>query len=228
MGLLAEYAGNGYSITAGSRFSSAGSSLLKADPGEEWMSSIFWMLCTQAVEVETDIETDVIRVVKVAAAADVGRAINPMTVEQQLEGAVVMGVSNTIFEGLSYRDGRIENGSLADCKVATLQDLSAITPIIVKSGHSEAPFGAKGAGEPAATATPPAIANAVYDAIGVSIPGPPAHSGGGARGDRRASRRRQRVRLTVGRELSPCEQSANLIRTRLAFSVALRQLGLRR
>jgi carbon-monoxide dehydrogenase large subunit len=167
--LLAKYAGEGYSITAGSRFSVAGSPLLKADPGEEWMSSIFWMLCTQAAEVEVDTETGVIRVVKVAAAADVGRAINPMTVEQQIEGGVVMGASNAIFEGFSYRDGRIENDSLADYKVATIQDLPEIVPIIVESVHNEAPYGAKGVGEPAAAATPPAIANAVYDAIGVRI-----------------------------------------------------------
>ena len=167
--LLAQHAAEGYSITAGSRFSTAESPLLKADPGEEWMSSIFWMLCTQAAEVEVDIETGVIRVVKVAAAADVGRAINPMTVEQQIEGGVVMGVSNGLFEGFSYDNGRIENGTLADYKVATIHDLPKITPIIVESVHVEAPYGAKGVGEPAAAATPPAIANALYDAIGVRI-----------------------------------------------------------
>jgi CO/xanthine dehydrogenase Mo-binding subunit len=127
------------------------------------------MLCTQAAEIEVDIETGVIRVVKVAAAADVGKAINPMTVEQQIEGGVVMGLSNGILEGFSFRDGRIENDSLADYKVATIQDLPEIVPIIVESVHEEAPFGAKGVGEPAAAATPPAIANALYDAIGVRI-----------------------------------------------------------
>jgi CO/xanthine dehydrogenase Mo-binding subunit len=167
--LLARYAGEGLSLTVGSRFSSASSPLLKADPGEEWMSSIFWMFCTQAAEIEVDIETGVIRVVKVAAAADVGKAINPMLVEQQIEGGVVMGVSNGILESFSIRDGRIENGSLADYKVATIQDLPTIVPIIVESVHEEAPYGAKGVGEPAAAATPPAIANALYDAIGVRI-----------------------------------------------------------
>ena len=167
--LLAKFAGEGLSLTVGSRFSSASSPLLKADPGEEWMSSIFWMFCTQAAEIEVDIETGVIRVVKVAAAADVGKAINPMLVEQQIEGGVVMGLSNGILESFSIRDGRIENGSLADYKVATIQDLPQIVPIIVESVHEEAPYGAKGVGEPAAAATPPAIANALYDAIGVRI-----------------------------------------------------------
>ena len=80
-----------------------------------------------------------------------------------------MGLSNGILEGFSYRDGRIENGNLADYKVATIMDIPPIVPIIVESVHDEAPFGAKGVGEPAAAATPPAIANALYDAIGVRI-----------------------------------------------------------
>jgi carbon-monoxide dehydrogenase large subunit len=167
--LLAGYSGEGYSLTVGSRFSTANSPLLKADPGVEWISSIFWMFCTQAAEIEVDIETGVIRVLRVAAATDVGKAINPMTCEQQIEGGVIMGLSNGLFEGFSIRDGRIENGSFADYKVATIQDLPEITPIIVESVHDEAPFGAKGIGEPAAAATPPAIANALYDAVGIRI-----------------------------------------------------------
>lgn len=168
--LLAKYYGEGYSLTTGSRYASADSALLKADPGQEWISSIFWMFCTQAAEVEVDTETGVIRVVKVAASADVGKAINPMTCEQQIEGGVVMGLSNGIFEGFTYDHGRIQNASLADYKVATIQDMPEILPIIVESVHSEAPFGAKGIGEPAAAATPPAIANALFDAVGIRIP----------------------------------------------------------
>ncbi len=168
--LLKRYVGEGYSITAASRFSTAGSPMLKADPGEEWISSIFWMLCTQAAEIEVDIETGVIRVIKVAAAADVGKAINPMTCEQQIEGGVVMGLSNGLLEEFKLDNGRILNGSLADYKVATIMDMPEITPILVESFHEEAPFGAKGIGEPAAAATPPAIANALFDAVGIRIP----------------------------------------------------------
>ena len=167
--LLSRYAGEGYSVTARARYSSADSPLLKANSGEEWMSSIFWMLCTQIAEIEVDIETGVIRVLRVASASDVGRAINPMTVEQQIEGGVVMGLSNGLFEEFSYRDGRIENGSLAGYTIATIMDTPEIVPIIVESVHAEAPYGAKGVGEPAAAATAPAIGNALYDAIGVRI-----------------------------------------------------------
>ncbi len=167
--LLKRYVGEGFSITAASRFSTAKSPLLKADPGEEWISSIFWMLCTQAAEIEVDIETGVIRVIKVAAAADVGKAINPMTCEQQIEGGVVMGLSNGLLEEFKLDNGRILNGSLADYKVATIMDIGEIVPILVESYHEDAPFGAKGIGEPAAAATPPAIGNALFDAVGVRI-----------------------------------------------------------
>ena len=167
--LLKRYAGEGYSITASARFSTAGSPLLKADPGQEWISSIFWMFCTHAAEVEVDIETGVVRVIKIAAAADVGRAINPMMCEQQIEGGVIMGLSNGLLEEFKMENGRILNGSLADYKVATIMDIPEISSILVESPHDEAPFGAKGIGEPAAAATPPAIANALFDAVGIRI-----------------------------------------------------------
>jgi len=99
----------------------------------------------------------------------VGRAINPVGCEQQIEGAVVMGISNTLFEEFKTEKGRIVNDSLADYKVATTMDLPETVSIIVEAPHREGPFGAKGIGEPAAAPTAPAIANAIYDAVGVRI-----------------------------------------------------------
>jgi carbon-monoxide dehydrogenase large subunit len=160
---------DGHSITAEARFSTQGSPLLKAPGPYEWMSSIFWMFATHAVEVEVDIETGTVRVVKVAAAQDVGRAVNPRTCEQQIEGGAVMGISNALFEEFKEDGGRIGNGSFADYRLAAFPDIPEIVPIIVESVHTEAPFGAKGVGEPAAAATPPAIANALYDAVGIRI-----------------------------------------------------------
>ena len=106
---------------------------------------------------------------KVAAAHDVGRAINPIGCEQQIEGAVIMGISNTLFEEFKMEKGRILNDTLADYKLATMMDLPEIVPILVESVHREGPFGAKGIGEPAAAPTAPAIANAIYNAVGVRI-----------------------------------------------------------
>ena len=69
------------------------------------MSSIFWMFATHAAEVEVDMETGVVKVLKVVAAHDVGRAINPVTCEQQIEGSVSMGLSNTLFEEFKMEQG---------------------------------------------------------------------------------------------------------------------------
>jgi CO/xanthine dehydrogenase Mo-binding subunit len=161
--------GKGSEILAQGYYTPAGSPLLAAYAGREGMSSIFWMYGTHAAEVEVDIETGVVKVLRIAAAHDLGRAINPMTCEQQIEGAVVMGLSNTLFEEFVMVGGRVVNDTLSDYKLATTRDLPEIIPIIVETHHTEGPFGAKGLGEPAAAATAPAIANAIYDAVGIRV-----------------------------------------------------------
>ncbi len=160
-------------ILAESQFNSADSPLLVANPGltglDSRMSSAFWMFATHAAEVEVDIETGVVKVIKVVAAHDVGHAINPVTCEQQIEGSVIMGLSNALFEEFKMEKGRILNDSFADYKLATILDMPRIVPIIVEAPHKEGPFGAKGIGEPAAGATAPAIAGAIFDAVGIRI-----------------------------------------------------------
>jgi CO/xanthine dehydrogenase Mo-binding subunit len=160
-------------ILGEAHFNPADSPLLDANPGlkglDSRMSSIFWMFATHAAEVEVDVETGAVKVLKIAAAHDVGRAINPALCEQQIEGAVVMGLSNTLFEEFKMEKGRILNDSLADYKLATTMDMPEIIPIIVEAHHKEGPFGAKGIGEPAAGCTAPAIASAIFDAVGIRI-----------------------------------------------------------
>ena len=131
------------------------------------MSSIFWMFATHAAELEVDTKTGVVKVLKIAAAHDAGTAINPVGCEQQIEGGAIMGLSNTLFEEFKMEKGRILNDTLADYKVATIKDLPEIVSIIVETYHPEGPFGAKGIGEPAAACTAPAIANAIFDAVGI-------------------------------------------------------------
>ena len=171
--LLTQAFGPAVDLLGEAFYSPADSPLLAANSGMKgWdsrMSSIFWMFASHAAEVEVDIETGAVRVIKVVAAHDVGRAINPVACEQQIEGAVVMGVSNTLFEEFKMEKGRILNNSLADYKLATMLDAPRIVPILVEAPHQEGPFGAKGVGEPAAGATAPAIANAIFDAIGIRI-----------------------------------------------------------
>lgn len=119
-------------------------------------------------EVEVDTETGMVRVVKVAAAHDVGKAINPMIVEGQIEGGVLMGVGYSISEEIK-RDakGKPLHVSMHKYLLPTAADAPEIKAIIVESNDPTGPFGAKGVGECGMLPTPAAIANAVYHATGI-------------------------------------------------------------
>lgn len=124
---------------------------------------------TQGVEVEVDRKTGQVFVVKAVTAHDVGRAINPISVEGQCQGGFVQGLGYGLFEELKVRDGRIVNTSLVDYKIPTALDVPMIDSLIVESMEPTGPFGAKGLGEAPIVPTAPAIANAVADATGVRI-----------------------------------------------------------
>ncbi|MDP2240102.1 MAG: molybdopterin-dependent oxidoreductase [Burkholderiales bacterium] len=167
--LLAKIYQRGGSLLEVGHYSSAQSASLQASPDLQYMSSIFWMFATHAAEVEVDTQTGIVKVLKIAAAHDVGKAINPALCEQQIEGSVIMGLSNALLEEFKMKNGRILNDTLADYKLASMMDIPEIIPILVETGHAEGPFGAKGVGELAAAPTAPAIANAIFDAVGVRI-----------------------------------------------------------
>jgi 4-hydroxybenzoyl-CoA reductase alpha subunit len=124
---------------------------------------------TQAVQVEVDTETGEVTVLRIAAAHDVGRAINPMAVEGQIHGGVSMGLGYGLYEELVVQDGQVLNPNFADYALPTAKDMPPIDSIIVETDDPAGPFGAKGMAEPACIPTAPAIANAVYDAVGVRI-----------------------------------------------------------
>ncbi|MBC7342477.1 MAG: xanthine dehydrogenase family protein molybdopterin-binding subunit [Clostridia bacterium] len=136
-----------------------------------WSSpSVFWMYSAHAVEVEVDPETGLVEVVKLAAAQDVGRPINPLNCLQQVEGGGVHGVGTAVMEQLLIDSkGRVLNPNLHDYKIPTAMDAPQIEAIIVEAPHRDGPFGAKGIGEVVITPTMPAVANAIEDAIGVRI-----------------------------------------------------------
>ncbi len=132
--------------------------------------SPFWMYGTQAAEVEVDPATGQVEVVNVTAYHDVGRAINPITARQQLEGAVVMGTSGATTEDVLLNPkGVTLNPNLHDYKICTALDAPGMHVGVVEAHQADGPFGAKGVGEPALAATAPAIGNAVFDACGVRI-----------------------------------------------------------
>jgi CO/xanthine dehydrogenase Mo-binding subunit len=126
-----------------------------------------WPFGAQAVEVEVDRETGVVKLIRVASAHDVGKAINPMALTSQIQGGIMMGLGYALWEGLLFEDGKITNGSFADYKIATARDVPAAIPIIVEKNYATEPYGAKGAGEMAVFGIAPAVANAVARAVGV-------------------------------------------------------------
>lgn len=124
----------------------------------------------QVVETEVDAETGLARVSRAWLAHDVGRAINPLAVEGQIEGGFVQGLGYALFEELVWRDGRLQNPGFSGYKIpSTLEAPDVMRPIIIEEPDPGHPFGAKGVGEPPLIAAPGAIANAVADALGVRI-----------------------------------------------------------
>lgn len=123
----------------------------------------------QAVEVEVDLETGQVRPLRVVAAHDVGRAINPMSVEGQIEGGIQMGLGYALTEEVLVEEGRVRNPDFLDYRLHTAADMPEIETIIVETDDPEGPFGAKGVGEMGTNAIAAAVANAVYDAVGVRI-----------------------------------------------------------
>jgi len=128
-----------------------------------------YAFATQVVEVEVDTATGKVEVLKVVAAHDVGRAVNPDMVVGQIEGGTVMGLGYATLEELEVNQGKIKNPNFDAYLMATTLDVPEIISVIVEDNEPTGPFGAKGVGEPALIPTAAAIANAVYDAIGVRI-----------------------------------------------------------
>jgi xanthine dehydrogenase molybdenum-binding subunit len=122
-------------------------------------------------EVEVDVETGKVRVLKVVIACDCGRAINPANVEGQLEGSIMQGIGYTLYEDfiIDMETGIPLTDGFVNYKVPSSSDVPKIEVVLVEQPSSSGPFGAKGMGEIGVIAVAPAIANAIYDAVGVRI-----------------------------------------------------------
>jgi 4-hydroxybenzoyl-CoA reductase subunit alpha len=121
------------------------------------------------VEISVDEETGEIEVHDVWIAHDVGRALNPLLVEGQVEGSVYMGLGEALMEAQVFRKGLHKQPSMLEYKSPTTLETPEIHTILVETDDPEGPFGAKEAGQGPLLPVMPAIANAVYDAIGVRI-----------------------------------------------------------
>ncbi|WKZ55699.1 MAG: molybdopterin-dependent oxidoreductase [Anaerolineales bacterium] len=124
---------------------------------------------TQAAEVEVNKLTGEARVLRVVSANDVGAAINPLGLQGQVEGGVMMGLGNCLTEEFIVEEGNVVSDRLARYRIPGIMLTPEITSIIVEHPISAGPFGAKGVGEISSIPTTPAITNAIYNAVGVRI-----------------------------------------------------------
>ncbi len=142
---------------------------VKDEYGEK-STSAFWFLAAGAAEVEVDVDTGKFKLLKYATAVDVGKALNPLGCRQQLTGAAITGIGQAVFEEIAYDNGQLINPNFVDYVLPSLGDMPAvIEPIAIENPDRNGPFGAKGIGESALIPVAPAIANAIFDAVGVRI-----------------------------------------------------------
>jgi len=123
----------------------------------------------QVAEVEVDDRTGEIKILKITAAQDVGFPINPLSLEGQMEGGIVMGIGYALTEEYSVEVGKVINPSFHEYKIPDVWTVPKIKTLFVTEKAKEGPYGAKGSGNPPIVPVAPAIANAIYNAIGVRI-----------------------------------------------------------
>ncbi len=137
--------------------------------GEGGDMHVAFSYAAQAAEVEVNTNTGEVRVLNVIAANDVGRIINPLGLEGQVEGGVMMGLGNALTENFIVENGRVVTDHLARYRIPGIALTPNIIPIMVEHPTNEGPYGAKGVGEIVSIPTTPAITNAIYNAVGVRV-----------------------------------------------------------
>ncbi len=130
---------------------------------------VAYSFAAHAALVEVDEEKGTVRVRKMIVAHDVGRALNPLALEGQIEGGIVMGLGVALKEAFVLEDGVPRTRTLAQCRLPTLADVPEIVSFIVEHPTSEGPYGAKGIGELPSIPVAPAIASGIYHAVGVRL-----------------------------------------------------------
>ena len=123
----------------------------------------------QAAEVEVDTRTGEVAVLHVIVANDVGFAVNPLGLQGQIEGGVIMGIGHTLVEEFLLDEGRVISDRLARYRIPSITFTPQITSYVVEHPTADGPYGAKGVGEIVLIPTIPAITNAVYNATGVRV-----------------------------------------------------------
>ena len=138
-------------------------------PADEYRNYPAYAYTTQAAIVEVDPKTGKVNVLKIIAAHDCGRAINPQKIEGQIEGSCLQGQGYALSESYILDKGKPVTRTFGQLKVPTIMDAPEIQSLVIEDPEPHGPFGAKGISEVATVPVTPAILNAIYDAIGVRI-----------------------------------------------------------
>jgi CO/xanthine dehydrogenase Mo-binding subunit len=119
--------------------------------------------------VDVDVELGLVRVVELATAQDVGRAMNPLAVEGQIEGGTVQGLGLALMEEIQLENGRIRNASFTDYLIPTMLDVPPMPLKVFEFPHPDSPYGLNGVGEPPSLSSTPALLNALRNATGLDL-----------------------------------------------------------
>jgi xanthine dehydrogenase molybdenum-binding subunit len=137
--------------------------------GEAGDMHFAYSFAAQAAEVEVNTRTGLVRVLNVIVANDVGKALNPLGLQGQVEGGVVMGLGNALTELFIVEEGRVITDRLARYRMPSIVQTPEIHSIVVEHPTEDGPYGGKGVGELSSIPTTPAITNAIYNAVGVRV-----------------------------------------------------------
>jgi len=138
--------------------------------GEAGDKHFAYSFAAQAVEIEVDLETGEVRVVRAVGATDVGKAINPLGLQGQVEGGLIMGIGHALTEEFIVENGEVFTDTLSRYRMPSIKHVPEdIKVIIVEDPTTEGPYGGKGVGEISTMPVPPAIINALYNACGVRL-----------------------------------------------------------
>lgn len=136
--------------------------------GEAGDKHFAYSFAAQAIEVEVDLDTGEVSVTKAVGATDVGKAINPLGLQGQMEGGLIMGIGHALTEEFIVEDGQVFTDYLSRYRMPSIHHVpDEIMTIVVEDPTADGPYGGKGVGEISTMPVPPAIVNAVYNACGV-------------------------------------------------------------
>ena len=159
----------GRSVTIAEVLAATGSESLTGEAHQTPEAPDLTSFCTQIAEVHVDPETGEITVKKIISAHDIGAILNPLNHQGQIAGGMIQGLGNALKEELELEDGHISNLSFGDYKIPTSADIPTMETVLIQGDVGPAPYESKGIGESSNIPVAGAIANAVFDAVGVRI-----------------------------------------------------------